>query len=748
MRLRGFKVLAVALAMACFGCGEGPSGAAGLAAGAVLIGAAAGGGGGGSGDATNAVSDVPTDVQPAYEEIPEATRKSIASFAGPFGTDGGSIRVRPGRNEAVLALDANGDIRLAGFGSGAVVTFSPDSTSLVLATGLIGPRAARQGDAIRQTLLTLPEFDELVLAVRENLQSDRKPLDSARAQSSVVLLVNAFDAVQPAAQVKEISANRLPKSSPRVTPGLLSVFVSNEFTDTRFPLRINNATPIRWSIQARTSEGRLINSIPYEVDSETSEALVHESASHGISIHAFQSGNAKKKNLETNLKTVAEAVALAAGFADVTVNQEGVNDCIEALLETLQFADIADNDRTTYLQWLSQTRSKAVTPGQLSAVGKACSSTSVFLPSASDLVKIGAARIASLNAWLKVLEGIQTGVDTISNGLSLAAQAVYLHHYFGKSYEAGLCYDRRGFIEDCPVSIEFEKTAISAAPGGSVTNPYRVRSGTGVSSDSLTESVKATAQLSVSNSDVLRQIGGQSILANQAGSALVTVSDPVTGAFGSYVVNVGHPSALRPDRNPIKVGENVTFQILDEIGQPFDAGPAVGPTVWTPNARLQPVGDTVGRWEKRTFRGTAAGTGEVAVNFGTMFGPSGPGSLLGTVAIEESDVCLEPSFNGLAVEPAPSSPGITGYYFFALTSCITTSVPMTMSYRVDFPPPAEPQVVNSVGFYDLRFVTGPPRAQRNGFLGIGLPEGATVSVTVTLTLPNGTTVTHTASASG
>lgn len=186
---------------------------------------------------------------------------------------------------------------------------------------------------------------------------------------------------------------------------------------------------------------------------------------------------------------------------------------------------------------------------------------------------------------------------------------------------------------------------------------------------------------------------------------------------------------ITPPAATIEVNETVSLsaQLYDVKGNPY---PSTSGINWSSNNTAVASVDPTG-----VVTGISSGPAIITA--------TDPGSLATATATITVGSCT-PKFNGISFEARPDVGDIGIFYSF---SCITTSLPVTTTTTYSYDTSAGPTTVSSTGsgFIPIAAISGPLSSQRYVAGGFSTEGFLTYSVTSTITLPNGETVTRSAS---
>jgi len=247
----------------------------GMACACLLLGLLAGCGGGGSSEPRAATGPGVVSFDAA---LPQSARAAIVELVSPSGSTpaGGSIPatdLESGRS-LVFALDAAGNIRLAGTVEGADTVLSVDSTALALVKIALGKTQSKQQDAaLSSAIVQLPAFARLRQALATSIDSgvplgsDESTQDAlhtllaelpsglfAAAPSSTRSHPLAIETTRPITQPPHVLVQGSLAFVPR------SVVLSG--TTAISHLAIKNLMPIQWTASSKDPNGTEIEAKP------------------------------------------------------------------------------------------------------------------------------------------------------------------------------------------------------------------------------------------------------------------------------------------------------------------------------------------------------------------------------------------------------------------------------------------------------------------------------------------------------
>jgi hypothetical protein len=527
--------------------------------------------------------------------FPVAAASAVAQVVSPIGSSslGSSLPISTTGlvgESLVLGLTNSGEIFLASLTLSPATVLSADSTALALTRIFIGAtsRTGLTTGQLDTAIRTAAEYPNLVTNIGSAVNAGVPPaqssavaislstvlsqvaptLSSLRASNSSAL---SFRQKQSAIVFPQITTPLPFNVIPDTVLGSLPVGITGtcgksflacqgNYTDTNAIGVVNNM-PISWSVTTFDPTTGNPLSLPQLIPSNRSMfgAIITAVTGWNISRPYGVSGNGGKSlNLQigqTIDSQVDTATELILSLIDLEL-EALPNTCTDNALKPAISGIVAGVLKGT--SNLSSTLDPLTAEQTLLATFFTPTNIASIVNSCASKPLLG----SELGALAKLLAGSALG-STLKSGGALAYQFSYAAKYWDyQPLLIGVCVSKTGVIDNCDKSFVFTPNSVAwVAPGVVVS-----------AQTSLSALDAASAQTGVPSGLIWTQNDKGAVLtldpvsgnvtAKAAGSAAITVTDPLTNATGTYGVGVTDP-VLCPNPATIQVGANQVFTLTN-----------------------------------------------------------------------------------------------------------------------------------------------------------------------------------------
>lgn len=569
-----------------------------VAASAMVLLAACSGGGdvGESGGIPTPTATLSTTAVSIDSSVPPSIAAAISDVMSPTsaGTIPGSLQIEtiPGSDSMLLAMDANGKLRLAAMASGPTTTFNAESTAVALVRIAIGVRPSGiSASQTNQIIRATAEFQALVRLVEDAIKTDLSPLDYFGVADSVAVTTGqAVDSFSNILGGTSVTTSALAfATTPVITPlpfnivsslsGVASVYVTSANRDGS--VNLVNATLIAWVASSYDETGHLLRA-PSTNDgkillppSSSWAILANKLAPWDVPQSIKLPGN-NGKGLDAILEQTPQSrlintVGVIAGVAKLTLSLLGgeslalMNKCeagVEsALISTGELEALAAEPSMdgfkAYLKSLA-----FQSPVKMHNLFKDC------IPNGKS---VAAEFLGKLSGILTVL----SEVGKVYDSTTLLVKAKLLGEYWdAPPKDVAVCIAGSSFlgipeIQNCVKKFKFDNPAPILVPNARFT-PRITALTSGDAPTGLpigithksSDTVQAVVTV-LTPQDGTPQTG--ELVANGVGSATISVRDPFTRTEGNYPVTVVRP-VIKPGVVKMGVGQAMALSLTDAGG--------------------------------------------------------------------------------------------------------------------------------------------------------------------------------------
>ncbi len=518
-----------------------------------------------------------------------------------------------------MAVDANGDIILAGTTSASATMLNADSTAVALARIALGPLTNNvSGSAADAAIHANPNFAPLISAVSSALISGGIPGIDPTVLNALVTLINSGATAKVAnvslEHIKSVQRPAITGGLPfTVISGIFSVSIPSSATGT---IDLRNAMPIPW-----TASPSDVSGAPLSAGVSLPAAGIHSSTdtdvtadNRGFNLTVMQTPEQQLKVLTD----IAEAIIKTAldFVPSTTCNFADINATVKA-----QVANIFHPSSDTW-SLVQQSFKNFFSPTNSVDILASCSTGAIktFLSPINELVTL----ISKIKTV--VVDGGEAAILSSWEGV-----------YWDKSYPIGICESVNWQVVNCAADYTFKPASIFLAPHAQTTVTLSA-------TDAMHNDTLLPAGLTYQPANNTVSIDANSLLvtANSLGNTNIEVTDQEGTATGYLVTEVANPQ-ISPATSTIALGSGfasiVTLKLTDSQG----------------NALILPPGVT---WTSSDTSNTSLGNLTLLTNTGTTSWAPPTGAVPGTVII----TALDPAGNPY------STATIT------VTGCVTTDL--------------------------------------------------------------------------
>ena len=584
---------------------------------------ACGGGGGGGGSSSTSSPGLGSATVVLDPALPTKVSASIAQVVSPQGS--GSLNASlpislagPTGEALVLALTGSGDILLAALPTSANVTLGADTTALALARIYVGALpAGLTASQLNAAIKTTAGFTSLVNSIAAAVSSGTPPAQDAAVQAALSTVLSqaapnlaSFAATLPvAATAHRPTKIKAGLAAPTATAPLpftliadtgllgylpvglsgnclgyvLTLSCKGNYTAS-YDLAVANNMPITWSYMTSDPiSGATLGAYQLLPSSQSSltalfkaittwNLVAHWGAkannAQGLNLTLAQTPNSQTDNV---IELVSDIISFGLEFAPTSCSSSVIKTEIAAPVAGL----ISASRGPTGLASAASLRGmlqNLVSPANIAKYVGACAP--------------GTSLAQALGPVVKALAPSALGqvVSKVNSAAVLSVKIIYLLTYFDAvPVTTGICVDKAGLVQSCDASFTFAPAAVGwVQPGVAIDSLTSIQALDAQGKPTGTPSGLTWSQNDGGTVVTLNAITG-SVIAKAAGTATITVSDPLTGASGAYLAEVVDP-AVCPSTASLQVGVNASqkFSLLDTTTTNCGSAFAV-PVIAAPN---------------------------------------------------------------------------------------------------------------------------------------------------------------------
>ena len=492
-----------------------------------------------------------SSVVSAGTAVPSATVAAVAQTLTPYGSASlGSAVPVPDKESVVLAVDAQGQIRLAGFSAGGQATqLTAESTAVALVRLAVARPDHVTAADLNTHIRSAASFASLVSQVESSLASGT-PFTSSPELLRTVLSV-ARDAAQMVSTPQALTLATAVTSTSVESPPY-TIIDSPLMGEVRIDAErvLENSTAVAWSVKSATYSGQPIGAaalLDAPAGLFSRQYLPKRLELAGDDGRTFrltvgQDAESRSKNMRGILvDLIAEMVKdianseCAASLVDAAI---GAND----LRELVSGSDI--NGVVGFLE---------------SQAAKAIGNASVQSQFASGCLK-NAKLEQFVAAKLGYLVPLFKAIDTVSSTASIVERLAVLGHFWDDSKEVVVCIGKNGSVANCVTRFRLVPDNFYMIVGD--TYSAELKAFDTYDDETLVPStVEIAADLAISASPT-----GVGTLVPAAGRWSMSIRDTVTQAKTEQTVELINPVFEFPELS-LEAGQSRRVALVDPAGR-------------------------------------------------------------------------------------------------------------------------------------------------------------------------------------